>query len=381
MVEIGARPDVHPIRRVVSRVGRALTTPLVPDDYFELLSSQWSTRELTGEIVARRKETPDTTTLVIKTSNPWPGHRAGQYLRLGVEINGIRHWRAYTITSDPNHRDELLSVTVKHVEGGRVSPWVNEYLRTGDKVFIGEAEGTFVAPEQVPDKMLLLTAGSGVTPIWGVLRDLSRRGALNDVVHVHCCHSADDFIFGAELEAAAEREDGYTLLPHFRCDNERLNADSLAELVPDWAERTTYLSGPKEMMNDFIAHWDEKGDRSLLHLERFQPVIGGDATVEPGSGGTIRFRVTDFEAVSDGRTSILEAGEATGHELPHGCRMGVCHTCKCTLVSGKVRDLRTGEVGGDPGDLVRTCVNAPEGHVELDEGHVVIKGTRARSAS
>ncbi|MFT4300042.1 MAG: ferredoxin reductase [Aeromicrobium sp.] len=379
MVEIGARPEVHPVRRLVRKYGRALTTPLVPDDYFELLSSQWSTRELTGEIVARRKETPNSTTLVIRPSAPWPGHSAGQYLRLGVEINGIRHWRAYTITSDPEHRDGLLSVTIKHVGGGRVSPWANDYLRTGDKVFLGEAEGTFITPDPVPGSMLLLTAGSGITPIWGVLRELTRLGNLRDVVHIHCCHDAEDFIFGTELNAAAELEPGYTLIPHYRCDNERLSPADLERLVPDWAERTTFLSGPSAMMNDFIAHWDAHGNRSLLHLERFQPIVGGDATVDPGAGGTIRFRVSDFEADSDGRTSILEAGEAVGRQLPHGCRMGVCHTCKCTLVSGKVRDLRTGEVSGDPGDLIRTCVNAPEGDIELDEGHVVIKGTNARN--
>ncbi|WP_205013863.1 ferredoxin reductase [Nocardioides albidus] len=378
-MEIAARPQVSALRRVVSRVGRTLTTPLLPDDYFEMLSSRWATRELRAEVIAVRRETPDTTTIVLRPAAAWPGHAAGQYLRLGVHIDGIRHWRAYTITSDDAHPDGLLSVTVKRVDGGRVSPWIATSCRPGDTVYLGEAEGTFVVPDPAPERILMLTAGSGITPIWSLLRSLSRADGVRDVVHVHCCRDEEDFIFAADLLAAGEHHDGYRLLPHYRSERERLTPADLDGLVPDWAERTTFLSGPSAMIDAFAAHWTEYGDRSLLHLERFQPVIGGDATTTPGSGGTIRFRMTEFEAESDGRTSILEAGEATGHALPHGCRMGVCHTCKCTLVSGRVRDLRTGEVLGDPGELIRTCVTAPEGPVELDEGHVVMRGTNARS--
>ena len=100
-------------------------------------------------------------------------------------------------------------------------------------------------------------------------------------------------------------------------------------------------------------------------MERFQPVIGeGDAEV--GEGGTVRFRVTDVEAECDQGVSILVGGEEAGGNLPYGCRMGICHTCVGRLCEGKLRDLRTGEVHGEEGQMVRTCVNAPEGHVEID---------------
>lgn len=360
-------------------MGRTLTTPLVPDDYLELLNPRWSMRELRGHVVSITPETPSCSTIAIRPSAPWRGHRSGQYLRVGVEIDGIRHWRAYTLTSDPDHPDGLLSITVKHVDEGAVSPWFTELCQPGEIVFLGDAEGSFAVPEPVPAKLLMITAGSGITPVWSLLRGLAARDGLGDVVHVHCCHDEDDFIFGRALTAADEREPGYTLVTHYRRDHDRLAPDDLDRLCPDWRERTTFLSGPGELIDTFVAHWDEHGDRDLLHLERFQPVIGGDATVAAGEGGVIRFRVTDFEATSDGRTSILEAGEQAGGTLPHGCRMGVCHTCKCTLIHGRVRDLRTGEVSGIPGESIRTCINAPEGPIELDEGHVVIKGTNARS--
>jgi ferredoxin len=75
---------------------------------------------------------------------------------------------------------------------------------------------------------------------------------------------------------------------------------------------------------------------------------------------------SDIEAESDGGTPILVAGEEAGAALPFGCRMGICHTCVGRLCSGKVRDLRTGEVSGSQGEMVRTCVNAPEGAVEIE---------------
>ena len=99
--------------------------------------------------------------------------------------------------------------------------------------------------------------------------------------------------------------------------------------------------------------------------ERFQPVIG-DGTAEVGSGGTVTFRVQDKEASCSVGVSILVGGEAAGALLPYGCRMGICHTCVGKLKSGKVRDLRTGELTSDEGQTIRTCVNAPEGPIEIE---------------
>jgi hypothetical protein len=163
---------------------RVLTSPLRPDDYFALLNPRWSTRELTGTVVRVRRETADAATIVIKPDYAWDSHRPGQYLRIGMEIDGIRHWRAYTITSDPDHPEGVVSVTVKHTEGGKMSPVFTRYVQPGQTVFLGDIEGEFMLPDPVPDKMLFLSAGSGITPIWSMLRELERRDAVNDSVHV-----------------------------------------------------------------------------------------------------------------------------------------------------------------------------------------------------
>ena len=143
-----------------------------------------------------------------------------------------------------------------------------------------------------------------------------------------------------------------------------MGPEDLDELCPDWREREAFLSGPGDLLDALIEHWEREGDPDRVHVERFQPIIGGDGA--EGGGGPIKFMKSDIEAESDGGTPILVAGEEAGAALPFGCRMGICHTCVGRLCSGKVRDLRTGEVSGSQGEMIRTCVNAPEGAVEIE---------------
>jgi stearoyl-CoA 9-desaturase NADPH oxidoreductase len=365
MVERAAKPRVSTVRRQLTRVARAMTHPLLPDDYLALLDPRWSASELTGTIVEVRPETPDASTVVIRPSFPWPGHRPGQYLRIGAELDGRRHWRAYSLTSDPDHPDGLVSVTIKTVPDGRMSPWFTRHARPGTMVFLGEVEGEFRLPDPAPEKVLFLSAGSGITPIWSLLRELERQGRVGDLVHVHGARHPEDVIFRPSLQATAERHGGYRLHEHFTSERPRLEPGDLDELVPDWREREAFLSGPRELLDAMVEHFEAAGRGDHVHLERFQPIIGtGDAEV--GSGGTVRFRVTDVDATCDVGVSILVGGEEAGGVLPYGCRMGICHTCVGKLCAGQVRDLRTGEVHGDVGQTIRTCVNAPEGHVEIE---------------
>jgi ferredoxin-NADP reductase len=364
MVETGATPEVSVLRRQVSRLGRALTTPLLPDDYFALIKPRWSTRELTGRVVRVRREGGNAATIVVKPNFAWPAHKPGQYLRIGMEIDGIRHWRAYSITSDPEHPEGVVSVTVKHTEGGRMSPVFVNQVRPGQEVFLGDIEGEFTLPDPLPERTLWLSAGSGVTPIMSMLRELDRRGALDDAVHVHSARTADDVIFGGLLRRLAARRPGYRLIEIHTGNAPRFTPDDLAEHCPDWRERETFLSGPRELIDAVEERFESEGCPERLHTERFQPIIGNGGG--DGSGGCVYFRVSDCKADCDTGVSILVGGEEAGANLPFGCRMGICHTCVGRLQDGAVRDVRTGAIEQATGQMVRTCINAPEGHVEID---------------
>jgi ferredoxin-NADP reductase len=364
MAERGARPQVPALQRRALRALRSLFTPLLPDDYLELINPLWSTQELRGRIVSIERESGDAATILIRPGWEWPGHRPGQYLRIGLVVDGIHHWRAYSLTSDPDRADGCISITPKLVTEGKVSPHLVRQVRPGAIVRLGGVEGTFVLPEPVPERLLFISAGSGITPIMSMLRHLEGEGALRDVVHLHSARTEDDAIFGDQLRELDARHAGYRLHLRLTGTEGRVTPDHFAQLCPDWAQREAFVCGPAEMLDTLSEHWDRAGDHDRLHMERFQPIIGG-GDGELGEGGTIRFTSSGVEASSDGTQPILVAGEEAGAALPFGCRMGICHTCVGRLCAGKVRDMRTGEVSGQPGEMVRTCVNAPEGAVEI----------------
>src|SRR5688500_4396332 len=344
MAERGAVPQVSPLRRHALRAVGSLFSPLLPDDSPALIHPPWSPPELRGRLERVERETDDTVTIVIRPGHEWQGHEPGQYLRIGVVVDGVHHWRAYSLTSDPGRPDSCISITPKLVDEGVVSPFLVRQAQPGAIVRLGGVEGTFTLPDPLPEKFLFISAGSGVTPIMSMLRDLDRRDELGDSVHIHSARTEDSVVFGSHLRDLDARHEGYRLHLQLTGENGRIAPVDLDRLCPDWSEREAFLSGPGEMLDAMQAHWEEHGDPERLRMERFQPVIGG----EPGGGegGEIRFLKSEIEAESDGSQPILVAGEEAGATLPFGCRMGICHTCVGRLCSGQIRDLRTGEVGG-----------------------------------
>jgi ferredoxin-NADP reductase len=365
MAERGAVPRVSEGRRRVLGLVRSFTSPLLPDDYLELVNPLWSTRELRGRIERVERETPEAVSVLIKPGWEWPGHRPGQYLRLGIEVDGVHHWRAYSLTSDPGRGDGCIAITPKLVPDGKVSPFLFGRVKPGTIVRLGGVEGTFVLPDALPRRLLFISAGSGVTPIMSMLRSIAARDALADVIHVHSARSATGVIFGEELRGLAARHPGYRLHERITAERGRVTPDQLDALCPDWRERETFLCGPAGLLEALSERWRADGDHEKLHVEHFQPDVRvGDG--ERGQGGSIRFVKSDIEASSDGEQPILLAGEEAGAKLPYGCRMGICHTCIGRLRTGQVRDLRTGRVHGQAGEMLRTCINAPEGAIEIE---------------
>lgn len=363
MAEQGAIPQVPKARERALRAVRSLFSPLLPDDYLELIDPLLSTRELRGRIERIEPETAAAATVWIRPGHGWPGHLPGQYLRIGVVVDGVHHWRAYSLTSDSGRAGGCIAITPKLVEAGKVSPYLVRDARPGEVVRLGGVEGTFVLPDPLPPKLLFLSAGSGITPIASMLASLHSRDAVGDVVHVHSARTETEVIFGERLRRIAAAHQGFDLRLRLTGEQGRLAPAELDAVCPDWRRRHTFASGPGEMLDDLAAHWAREGDPELLAMERFQPTIG--SAPGGGEGGTVRFAQSRVEAGCDGATPILAAGEAAGATLPYGCRMGICHTCVGELRCGQVRDLRTGEVHGSEGEMVRTCVNAPEGPIEI----------------
>ncbi|GAA2133692.1 ferredoxin reductase [Nocardioides bigeumensis] len=361
------------LRGQARRFAEVAMHPYAAADFLDLFAPLRPGADLRGRIVSVTPETKDAATLVIKPGADWAGHVPGQYLRIGVDVDGVRQWRAYSLTHGPR-RDGLISITVKAVPHGLVSTHLVRESRPGTLVHLEQAAGEFVLPTS-GGKLLFVTAGSGITPVIGMLRNLFpvtesgvlrlRRSAIYDIVVVHVAPSAPDSIFAADLHALA---DAGVIRLVTRYDDEHgvLDLADLPGLVPDLDERTTFACGPGGLLDALGAHHEERG--LTLFTEQFRA-----ARIVAGDGGRVVFDKTGLTVEGDGTRPILEIAEDAGQLMPSGCRMGICYSCVLPLKEGAVRDLRNGQVTtAVPGEtnvggaLVQTCINAPAGACHFD---------------
>jgi stearoyl-CoA 9-desaturase NADPH oxidoreductase len=359
-----AGADQHPGWHAVRKIAARITTPLLPDDYLHLANPLWSARELRGRIVDVRRETEDSATLVIK-----PGwgfsfdYQPGQYIGIGLLVDGRWRWRSYSLTSSPatSRSARTVTVTVKAMPEGFLSTHLVAGVEPGTIVRLAAPQGNFVLPDPAPSSILFLTAGSGITPVMSMLRTLVRRNQIGDITHVHSVPAAADVMFAAELAALGADHCGYRLRVRETRTEGRLDLSALDVEVPDWRERQTWACGPEGMLNQAEKVWSSAGIRDGLHLERFAVSRAAPA----GAGGTVTFARSGKSVSADAATSVMDAGEGAGVQMPFGCRMGICQSCVVDLVDGHVRDLRTGQEH-DPGTRIQTCVSAASGDCIVD---------------
>jgi stearoyl-CoA 9-desaturase NADPH oxidoreductase len=339
-----------------------ITTPLLPDDYLKLANPLWSARELRGRVLEVRRETEDSATLVIK-----PGwgfsfdYQPGQYIGIGVLVDGRWRWRSYSLTSSPVTSARIITITVKAMPEGFLSTHLVGGVAPGTVVRLAAPQGNFVMPDPAPASVLFITAGSGITPVMSMLRTLVRRDQITDIVHLHSAPTESDVMFASELAELARSHDGYRMRLRSTRTEGRLDLSRLGEEVPDWHQRQTWACGPESMLNAAERVWHAAGIDERLHLERFAV---SKAAVH-GQGGTVEFARSGKTVTVDAATPLMDAGERVGVQMPFGCRMGICQSCVVSLVDGHVRDLRTG-VEHEPGTRIQTCISAASGDCVLD---------------
>lgn len=350
------------LRERVIKFAERLTTPLVPTDYLDVIDPLRSRADLRGRIVAIHPETRDAATVMIKPGRGWRPYVPGQYVRIGVDVAGVRQWRAYSLTSKTNRRDGCIAITVKAIPDGTVSNHLVRRATVGTVVQLDQAAGEFTLGSQPPRKILFLTAGSGITPVMGMLRNMAGDYA-PDIVVVHSAPTLEDVIFDGELRMLARQGRIRLVVKHTDTDG-MLDVARLEDLVDDFAERETWACGPAGLLDAVEQRWVADGIPDRLHTERFRPTV-----ITAGEGGTVTFTKTGTIVDAGGSQTLLDAGEAAGVLMPSGCRMGICFGCVTPLRQGAVRDLRNGDVTtATVGDdvQIQTCVSAAAGACELD---------------
>ena len=326
-----------------------------------------------GELrcIARSEETHDTASFVLAAESPARFQfLPGQFVTIGVNIDDSVHYRAYSISSTPDRTDRL-TLTIRRLPGGRVSNYLLDHLKAGAKVEATTPAGEFFLDEGAADeKLLMLSAGSGVTPVMSMVRWLLARRPDADIHFIYSARSEQDIIFREELISMAHRH------PNFRLDlfldntsggRDRhdgfLTPERLDALVKDAAERRIYLCGNQPYM-DMVEDWHQSRGLAAgrLHKESFKP----DAPeADAGSGSEYQFTAPQFGKTSkirDGQT-LLEIMEPNAIPIIAACRSGVCGSCKCKVVEGEVERVSTATLTAE----------------ELAEGFVLACSTRAKS--
>lgn len=343
----------------------------------------WPASELDVRCIQITQETHDVASFCFAATQPMLfTFKPGQYVSLKVEINGRQEERCYSISTPPS-RPYNFSITVKKVPGGLVSNWLHEHLHEGDCLKVQGPQGGFNIIDQPCDKALLLSGGSGITPLMSMTRWLYDTAAEVDLHFVHSARTPDDIIYHQELQAIDARA------PNFRlslvCEGSLsgatwsgyrgfLDAAMLQQMVPDLFERTVYVCGPETYM---------RAVRGILQsldfpMQRyFEESFGGAIPVTPepvpASDGESAKHQLNFSRAGKrvsgvAEETILDIAGKHGLWIPSACRMGFCGACKLRRVSGEVRMNHTGGISDTEINegYILACCSYAEGDVEFD---------------
>jgi ferredoxin-NADP reductase len=356
-------PTLTPTRRLLrSGFVDLLVGPHGIDRYLELIRPEITVRDARARVIAARRQTDRSVTLRIRPNAAWSGFTAGQFIRVGVEIDGVRRTRTYSPSCSEHSGDGMLELTVTAHPDGLVSQFLRERARPGMLLHLGEAQGDFVLPHPRPQRLALISGGSGITPVLSMLRTLSDEGHDGEISFIHYARTAADWLYRSEVERLAERHPNLKVeYVATREGGARVSRRSLERLAGELTNTDAAVCGPQTLIEAVRDIWPEP-DR--VRAETFTPPAlqlapGGTAT------GTLRFLRSDREA-SIATGTLLEQAEAAGLTPEFGCRMGICHTCTCRKAAGPVRNLLTGEISDEEDEDIQLCISAPAGDVALE---------------
>ncbi|MFG6654807.1 NADH oxidoreductase [Scandinavium sp. M-37] len=278
-----------------------------------------------------QQETPDVWTLSLLCHDHYP-YRAGQYA-----LVSIRHTadtlRAYTLSSTPGV-SEYITLTVRRIDDGKGSEWLTREVKRGDYLWLSDAQGEFTCDDKPGDKMLLLAAGCGVTPVMSMRRWLAKYRPDTDVQVIFSVRSPEDVIFADEW-----RQYPVTLVAEHNAAHGfvagRLSP-SLLESVPDLAQRTVMTCGPAPYMDWVEENVKRLGVMRFYKEQFFTPVA--EAATNGLKISTLQPAKAFYAPVG---TTLLEALESNRVAVNAACRAGVCGCCKTRVVSGEYRVTST----------------------------------------
>ena len=266
------------VLRRAATVLDAAATPHGVDRYLELVAPTWSTVEVRGRVTGVNRPTADSVTLTIEANRNWTGFDAGQYVALSVEIDGVRHTRCYSPAhSAHDPRRKHIELTVKAT--GLVSSYLHQNARPGLVVGLSLAQGHFTLPSARPERLLLVSGGSGITPVMAMLRTLCAEHHDQPVTFLHYCLTPDDLVYRDELTEIGRRLPNVNVVRIFTAApgtsdlpaglDGFVSPQQLDAAAPGWDGAEAYVCGPAPLMDSFRTIYDVRKISEQLHTEAF----------------------------------------------------------------------------------------------------------------
>ncbi|NIF85583.1 ferredoxin--NADP reductase [Comamonas sp. Tr-654] len=322
-------------------------------------------------------ETHDTKSIVFEVPGELAeqfSYRPGQFLTLRLPIEGRYVPRCYSMSSAPT-LDDALRVTVKRVEKGRGSNWVCDRIRVGDSIELMPPSGLF-SPRNLSQNFLLLAGGSGITPVFSILRTVLKQHQGN-VVLFYANRDERSVIFKKDLQLlAAEYPDRLQVIHWLDSVQGAPSQKQLAAWATPWVADAgqAFICGPGPFMDAAQAAMMEAGmPADQVHVERFVSLPDEETLQQLQEAATpvaaaveqavvqLRLDGEEYEFSCSGTETILEAGLRAGINVPYSCQAGMCASCMCQVQDGSVH-LRHNEVL-DAKDLSRNwtlaCQSVP----------------------
>jgi ferredoxin-NADP reductase len=363
-------------RLYLSRLGmpllEAVTTPRGPDRYLEWFNPMWSLRAVRAEVVEARRRAVGSVTLLLRPNRNWQGFRSGQHVALTVEIDGVWRTRCYSLAGSAHRRDELLELTVAAEPGGLVSGHLNSALRAGTLVRLSQAQGAFVLPDDLPEHILLISGGSGITPVMSMLRTLCEdgfcaAGGPGRITFLHYARSADHVAYRDELAALAAQHPQLRLVRSYtRGGGGELSGRFEPQHLPAITAGTAgWVCGPAGLIDAVQTCWEHHRISAPLQTEQFTAPTPAVPADDGEPYGEVRFARSGHRVANSGAT-LLEQAENAGLRPAFGCRMGICLTCSSRKATGSVRHRYTGELSAEPDSVIQICATVPVGYVTVD---------------
>ena len=361
------RPRTLGRRLLHSSLVNALAYPHGVDRYVELVRPLLLARDVRAEVTGVRRQTPKSVTLTLRPNENWRGFRAGQFVGVSVEVEGVRLTRPYSPAGSQHAPAGELELTVSTHPQGRLSRHLRDHARPGMIVGLTQAQGQFVLPEERPRRVLLISGGSAITPVMAMLRTLCDEAFGGEIGFLNYARSSLTALYEPELRMLAKRHATLRVARGFtRARGSQLAGrfarEHLSAIISEHADAATFVCGPPALIDAVRAVWADDGLPEPA-IETFTaPAVRFDTDA---AEGLVSFAVSGREARNSG-LPLLEQAEDVGLSPDHGCRMGICNTCSCRKSTGTVRNVISGAISSAGEEQIRICVSVPVSDVVLD---------------